>query len=137
MVGFFDAPAIATMDSSGRMLTLDGTATTAKVEVKRVLAPDLEHFARAFRRSGPWAGLSPRDTAWGEIGPARMMVDYGRPSRRGRVVFGQVVPWGRVWRTGANEATQFTTDTPLVIGGAGRFPPAPTASGPCRGGTAR
>ena len=32
-------------------------------------------------------------------------------------MFGQVVPWGRVWRTGSNEATQFTTDTPLVIGG--------------------
>ena len=121
VVGFFDAPAIATMDSSGRMLALDGTATTAKVEVKRVLAPDLEHFARVFASAeaahGPVGQLSPRDTAWGEIGPARMMVDYGRPSRRGRVVFGHVVPWGRVWRTGANEATQFTTDTPLMIGG--------------------
>ena len=121
VVGFFDAPAVATMDASGRMLTLDGTATTAKVEVKRVQAPDLEHFARAFASAeaahGPVGQLSPRDTAWGEVGHARMMVDYGRPSRRGRVVFGQVVPWGRVWRTGANEATQLTTDAPLVIGG--------------------
>ena len=121
MVGFFDAPAVATVDPSGRMLALDGTATTAKVEVKRVQAPDLEHFAREFASAeaahGPLGQLSPRDTTWGRIGDARMMVDYGRPSRRGRVVFGHVVPWGRVWRTGANEATQFTTDTPLVIGG--------------------
>jgi Protein of unknown function (DUF2911) len=121
VVGFFDAPAVATVDSTGRMLALDGSATTAKVEVRRVQAPDLEHFARTFAAAeaahGPVGQLSPRDTAWGEIGPALMMVDYGRPSRRGRVVFGQVVPWGRVWRTGANEATQFTTDTPLVIGG--------------------
>jgi hypothetical protein len=121
VVGFFDAPAVATVDSTGRMLTLDGSATTAKVEVRRVQAPDLDHFARTFAAAeaahGPVGQLSPRDTAWGEIGPARMMVDYGRPSRRGRVVFGQVVPWGRVWRTGANEATQFTTDSPLVIGG--------------------
>jgi hypothetical protein len=121
VVGFFDAPAVATVDPSGRMLALDGTATTAKVEVKRVQAPDLEHFAREFASAeaahGPLGQLSPRDTTWGRIGDARMMVDYGRPSRRGRVVFGQVVPWGRVWRTGANEATQFTTDTPLVIGG--------------------
>jgi len=117
----FDAPAVATVDSTGRMLALDGSATTAKVEVRRVQAPDLDHFARTFAAAeaahGPVGQLSPRDTAWGEIGPARMMVDYGRPSRRGRVVFGQVVPWGRVWRTGANEATQFTTDSPLVIGG--------------------
>jgi Protein of unknown function (DUF2911) len=121
VVGFFDAPAVATVDSTGRMLALDGSATTAKVEVRRVQAPDLDHFARTFAAAeaahGPVGQLSPRDTAWGEIGPARMMVDYGRPSRRGRVVFGQVVPWGRVWRTGANEATQFTTDSPLVIGG--------------------
>ena len=121
VVGFFDAPAVATMDSTGRMLTLDGTATTAKVEVRRVQAPDLEHFARTFASAeaahGPVGQLSPRDTARGEIGHARLLVDYGRPSRRGRVVFGQVVPWGRVWRTGANEATQLTTDTPLVLGG--------------------
>jgi Protein of unknown function (DUF2911) len=121
VVGFFDAPAVATVDSTGRMLALDGSATTAKVEVRRVQAPDLDHFARTFAAAeaahGPVGQLSPRDTTWGEIGPARMMVDYGRPSRRGRVVFGQVVPWGRVWRTGANEATQFTTDSPLVIGG--------------------
>jgi hypothetical protein len=121
VVGFFDAPAVATMDSTGRMLALDGTATTAKVEVRRVQAPDLEHFARTFASAeaahGPVGRLSPRDTAWGQIGHARLMVDYGRPSRRGRVVFGQVVPWGRVWRTGANEATQLTTDTPLVLGG--------------------
>ena len=121
VVGFFDAPAVATMDSTGRMLALDGTATTAKVEVRRVQSPDLEHFARTFASAeaahGPVGQLSPRDTAWGEIGHARLMVDYGRPSRRGRVVFGQVVPWARVWRTGANEATQLTTDTPLVLGG--------------------
>jgi hypothetical protein len=121
VVGFFDAPAVATVDSTGRMLAMDGSATTAKVEVRRVQSPDLEHFARTFAEAeaanGPVGQLSPRDTAWGEIGPARMMVDYGRPSRRGRVVFGQVVPWGRVWRTGANEATQFTSDTPLIIGG--------------------
>ena len=121
VVGLFDAPAVATVDSTGRMLALDGSATTAKVEVRRVQAPDLDHFARTFAAAeaahGPVGQLSPRDTAWGEIGPARMMVDYGRPSRRGRVVFGQGVPWGRVWRTGANEATQFTTDSPLVIGG--------------------
>jgi len=119
-VGFFDAPAMARVDSSGRMLTLDGSATTAKVEVHRVSSPDLEHFARSFAAAeaahGPVGQLSPRDTARGEVGTARIMVDYGRPSRRGRRIFGHVVPWGRVWRTGANEATQLTTDSPLTIG---------------------
>lgn len=120
-VGLFDAPAVATVDSAGRMLALDGTATTAKVEVRRVAAPDLEHFARRFAAAeaahGPVGQLSPRDTVRARVGAAQLVVDYGRPSKRGRAVFGGVVPWGRVWRTGANAATQFSTDVPLVIGG--------------------
>ena len=44
-------------------------------------------------------------------------IRYSQPSKKGRVVFGGLVPYGRVWRTGANEATEFTTQTPLTIGG--------------------
>lgn len=129
VVGFFDAPAVVTLDDEGRMLTLDGRATTAKVEVQRVSAPDLEHFARSFvdaeTAGGPVGQLSPRDTVRAEIGSAHLMVDYGRPRRRGRVIFGGVVPWGRVWRTGANAATQLVTDVALRVGGrtipAGRY----------------
>jgi hypothetical protein len=129
VVGFFDAPALATVDGEGRMLTLDGRATTAKVEVQRVEAPDLEHFARWFvaaeRAWGPVGQLSPRDTVRAEIGSAHLLVDYGRPYKRGRVIFGGVVPWGQVWRTGANAATQLITDAPITVGGrtilAGRY----------------
>lgn len=64
---------------------------------------------------GPVA--SPRDTARGTIGGANLLVDYGRPSKRGRVIWGGLVPWGEVWRTGANAATTFVTDKDLVIGG--------------------
>jgi len=46
-----------------------------------------------------------------------LSVRYSRPSTRGRVIFGNVVPWGRVWRTGANEATVFETGADLVVGG--------------------
>jgi hypothetical protein len=46
------------------------------------------------------------------------MVDYSRPAKRGRVIFGStIVPWGEVWRTGANAATQFRTDKALEMGG--------------------
>ena len=129
VVGFFDAPAVATVDEEGRMLTLDGRATTAKVEVQRVNAPDLDRFARSFVAAetawGPVGQLSPRDTVRAEIGGAQLMVDYGRPHKRGRVIFGGVVPWGQVWRTGANAATQLITDAPLTVGGrtipAGRY----------------
>lgn len=63
---------------------------------------------------GPIA--SPRDTARGTIGGAKLLVDYGRPSKRGRPIWGALVPWGQVWRTGANAATTFVTDKPLMIG---------------------
>jgi hypothetical protein len=61
--------------------------------------------------------LSPRDTARATIGQASIVVDYGRPSKRGRVIFGGLEPWGRVWRTGANEATQLETNRDLVFAG--------------------
>ncbi len=129
VVGFFDAPALVTVDDQGRILSLDGRATTAKVEVQRVDRPDLEHFARSFiaaeAAGGPVGQLSPRDTVRAEIGSAHLMVDYGRPFKRGRVIFGGVVPWDRVWRTGANAATQLSTDVALTVGGrtipAGRY----------------
>jgi len=45
-------------------------------------------------------------------------IKYSRPSMRGRKIFGGLVPYGQVWRTGANAATSLTTDTNLDIGGA-------------------
>ncbi len=44
-------------------------------------------------------------------------IKYSRPSMRGRKIFGELVPYGNVWRTGANAATSLTTDTALAIGG--------------------
>jgi Protein of unknown function (DUF2911) len=45
-------------------------------------------------------------------------IDYSRPSMRGRKIFGGLVPYGEVWRTGANAATSLKTDVDLIIGGA-------------------
>ena len=46
---------------------------------------------------------------------AYVKVTYGRPYKRGRVIFGNVVPYGQVWRTGANEATEITTTKDLLL----------------------
>jgi hypothetical protein len=43
--------------------------------------------------------------------------DYSSPRMKGRKIFGGLVPYGQVWRTGANEATTFVTDTDLSVGG--------------------
>lgn len=60
--------------------------------------------------------LSPRDTTAQTIGSAHLVVDYGRPSKRRREIFGNLVPYDALWRTGANEATHFRTDRDLTIG---------------------
>jgi hypothetical protein len=60
--------------------------------------------------------LSPRDTTRATIGSAHLLVDYGRPSKRGREVVGKLIPYDDVWRTGANAATTFVTDKDLVFG---------------------
>jgi hypothetical protein len=60
---------------------------------------------------------SPRDTAEMRIADDRIYVDYGRPSMRGRTIMGDLVPYGQVWRTGANEATTLVTTRELRIGG--------------------
>lgn len=44
-------------------------------------------------------------------------VDYSSPRMRGRKIFGDLVPFGQVWRTGANNATSFITKADLVVGG--------------------
>jgi hypothetical protein len=44
-------------------------------------------------------------------------VDYSSPRAKGRQIYGGLVPYGQVWRTGANEATTFVTDANLSIGG--------------------
>lgn len=44
-------------------------------------------------------------------------VDYSSPRAKGRKVFGGLVPYGEVWRAGANEATTFVTTTDLMVGG--------------------
>ncbi len=53
-------------------------------------------------------------------GPAKIVIDYGQPHLRGRNVIGMpgVVPWDTVWRSGANMATQLSTEVDITIGNA-------------------
>lgn len=60
--------------------------------------------------------LSPPAKAKGKIGSAKVMVDYSAPSMRGRKIMGELVPYGKVWRTGANAATSLETSGDLMIG---------------------
>lgn len=60
---------------------------------------------------------SPPEKATGIVNGAKIEINYGSPSVRGRKIWGELVPFGEVWRAGANEATTFETDKAITIQG--------------------
>jgi hypothetical protein len=60
---------------------------------------------------------SPRDSCSGKIGTANVVISYSSPSVKGRKIWGALVPFGNVWRSGANEATTFKTDKDINVEG--------------------
>ena len=61
---------------------------------------------------------SPPASATCDLGGGQSIkTDYSSPRMRGRKIFGELVPYGQVWRAGANEATTFVTSTNVKVGG--------------------
>ena len=131
---------IATVDATGRIQSLDAAATTVKAVTRRAANLDFDAVAKAWAAyetaHGPAGQMSPPDTVRATVGAANLEIAYSRPLKRGRVIFGNIVPWNQVWRTGANAATQFTTSADLMFGStvlpAGKYTlwslPAPTGA---------
>lgn len=112
---------VAQVDSRGRITGVNSTATTIKTIAQRVPSLDFDGVVKNWAaievaKGGQMGQMSPPDTTKATIGGANLAVAYSRPLKRGRVIFGNVVPWNQVWRTGANAATMFTTDKDLVFG---------------------
>ena len=120
-ITWFGDPLFARFDSRGHLIGLDGSQTTVKVRVDRVAAMDLDSLGRAWAArdsvAGPTGQVSTRDTVRATIGRAHVWVDYGRPALRGRDVWARGVLGDTLWRTGANAATQLSTDADIEIGG--------------------
>ncbi len=60
---------------------------------------------------------SPPAEAHATLGAAMVSINYSSPAVKGRTVWGSLVPYGKVWRTGANEATVFETSADLMVNG--------------------
>ncbi len=103
------------LDKTGAVTWFDGEGSTFQAVGARVPSVDIA-AQRAAYASHPLGALSACDTTRAKLGDAELWVDYGRPSKRGREIFGNVVAWNAVWRTGANAATQFHTSVDLIIG---------------------
>ena len=116
-------PTLFTVDRDGAIQTVDGRFSTEKVSARRLAKVDFPALLAAFQNR-PLGQASPPDSVRATIAGASIALDYGRPSMRGRTIFGPgtatprpVVPWGEVWRTGANFATRLTTSADIVLGG--------------------
>jgi len=105
------------LDQQGRLLGVSGIGGTAQITVERVQGLDFAGLGKSFAARS-LGTLSPPDSVRASVAGASIAVRYSRPSMRGRVIFGNVVPWNQVWRTGANQATVFETSADLVIAGA-------------------
>ncbi len=104
----------------GAIRTLDAGATTRALIVTRSGDSNVEALARDFAArdaSGRGVGeLSGRGSGEIAVLGANITLDYGVPMKRGRAIWGTVVRYGQLWRTGANRATHFKTDRELRFG---------------------
>lgn len=108
------------VDKNGNIIELDASQTTRKLTVKRKNDIEINSIAKRFaasdKQGNPFGSLSGAIEEEFTIGNTVFNVSYGSPQRRGRDLFGGIVPFGERWRTGANRATHFTTSSDLKIG---------------------
>lgn len=65
----------------------------------------------------PQIRVSPKAEVMQTVGFTEVKIDYGRPGVKERVIWGELVPYDKVWRAGANEATKFAFSTDVFING--------------------
>jgi hypothetical protein len=113
---------LARIDLDVKFLKSPVEALTFKIEKKsessgilRIVWEKTE-LSAAFLISKDGLLPSPRDSVSINMEGATVSINYGRPSMRGRKIMGGVVPYGKVWRTGANAATGLTTTGDIRLG---------------------
>tara|TARA_Y100000389_G_scaffold191283_1_gene217154 strand:- start:70 stop:570 length:501 start_codon:yes stop_codon:yes gene_type:complete len=85
--------------------------------MKKIIGLLLILIATSNFAVGQKAKASPRESVTGKINEATISIDYGSPSVKGRKIWGALVPFDKIWRAGANEATTFKTDEDIMVQG--------------------
>ena len=106
-------------DSLGRMISLDGIGSSLNITGKVLRDLSFDSLVTARLRYQKKYGLmqytTTRDSVIFSNGKLKIRIKYWRPSARGRKIFGAVVPWNRIWRTGANNATTIELTKPVYF----------------------
>jgi hypothetical protein len=87
------------------------------MKISSSLVPALLFLASGALLCGQEPRISPHLKTEVELNGRSITISYGSPRMRGRTIMGQLVPYGQVWRTGADEATSLKTAVDLEIGG--------------------
>ena len=107
---YADNGSLRAIDAIGSSLNFTGT-----VEKNIDMDSLVNAFVKHQQQFGMMGARTIRDTAVVKIGTTKIEIDYWRPYMRGRKIFGNVVPWNRFWRTGANNATQLRISEPIYF----------------------
>lgn len=109
------------LNERGKVDSID--AMGSSYNVKATIVPHLNLdsmilvYAKREQQFGPFGWPNKSDSVQTVIGNTSIKINYSRPSMRGRIIFGEVVPWNRHWRTGANLATKITVSHSLNFDG--------------------
>jgi len=76
----------------------------------------ITHCAYAQTNEYPYPSLSPKGTISQIVGNTTIQLEYERPSARQRKIFGHLVPWNTIWRTGAGHCTKISFDNDVIVG---------------------
>jgi hypothetical protein len=110
------------LDKNGKIQSVDGMGTS--FNIKGTAGPYLNNIDAVIAANIKQQALHPRlavinqlDSVKTTINSTVVKIIYSRPSVRSRVIFGEVVPWNRIWRTGADAATKIYLSKPLYFNG--------------------
>lgn len=84
---------------------------------KLLLALCISASALSFAQDYSVPAVSPRQKVEQQFSMSKITIDYGRPGVKGRKIFGELVPYGQVWRAGANSSTKITFGQAVNFGG--------------------
>ena len=107
------------LDADNKLQSIDGIGSSLNFTGLVFRNLDFDKIVKDKITEELISGVKPpnsvRDTVVYSNGDLNVTVDYWRPSVRGRKIFGEVVPYNRFWRTGANTATTISLNQPLMI----------------------
>ncbi|CAN5618002.1 hypothetical protein BH23BAC1_BH23BAC1_04300 [soil metagenome] len=108
------------LNEYGKLQSIDGVGSSLNLIGSVVPYQNMDSVINAnalrvklFGNKGP---VTPADSLNTVINTTLFKLNYRRPSVRGRIIFGSVVPYNKVWRTGANQATTLQIDKPVYFG---------------------